>query len=94
MDYKITGFSAALLGSITYVCVNQSKWKDKRNYCLRFQHDWSKYDDIRQYLVDHYGDQIYDFTLGDDMVSNCSDWRQNRKQSKVSKLRNIWNSRV
>ena len=86
MDYRITGIVATRLGSITYICTHKSRPKDKGKYCLRFQSDWSKYDDICQYLVDHYGDKIHEFTLADEMVSSFTEWCPPKKDKK-SKIR-------
>ena len=85
MNHILIGCATTLLGGFTtYMCA-QSKSK-KNAYCLRFQSDWSKYDDICQYLVDHYGDQIYDFTLGDEAVMKFSEWSHS-KRHQSSKLR-------
>ena len=55
--------------------------KSRRKQRLRFQSDTTTYEEVCDYIMDQYKEQIDDFTFTDDIITNCGEWGRRKKSN-------------
>lgn len=53
----------------------------RRKQRLRFQSDTTTYEEVCDYIMDQYKEQIDEFTFTDDLITNCGEWGRRKKSN-------------